>query len=118
MSHFWIEIWSYSIAVPVLISFFRLKNLAPSFWPFVLFIWTGLLAEAISTLAIYTGHTNAIPSNIYVLAEILLLLWLFKSWGLFSFHRTKFAILFLSFALFWTLENFVFSSLTHFNSYS
>jgi hypothetical protein len=117
MRHLIIELLSYSILIPAILSSAKLKNYEGSFTPFFLFIWLGVLSEIISTILIYAHHSNALISNVYVLAECLLLTWLFKNWNLFVKTKRFFYFLLIGFTIVWLLENFVFFSINRFNSY-
>jgi hypothetical protein len=51
------------------------------YYPFIFFIWLGLFNEILSFILIYNFQSNAINSNIYVLAEYLILLLQFYKWS-------------------------------------
>ncbi len=113
-----VQILSFSIAIGAIIGLVRLKNTDQAFLPFIFFLWSGFLNEAISTIRIYYHNSSAINNNIYVLVSSLLLLWLFKNWKVFGVHSKKvFYVLFILFVLIWSWENFIYSSIRSFSSY-
>ena len=116
MNYSIIEIFSYSIIIPVMISIFLLKRRDGRFLPFFVLLWTGLLGELATSLSINLVGSNAEAANIYVLIEALLVLWIFDRWQLFL-SRSWVYLIGIGFILAWTLENLVFSSLHIFNSY-
>lgn len=71
---------NYSIAIPALISAIRLKPTFSTLYPFIFFIWFGLINETLSLVLIYTTGSNAINANIYVLIEYLVILFQFSKW--------------------------------------
>jgi hypothetical protein len=111
------DILSYTIAIPVLISLAKFRYVKKKFLPFFLFLLLGLLTELVSTVLINMGHSNAAVTNIYTLAEIVLLTTQFNKWQLFR-SRTLFVGFQVGFSLFWFIENLLLSSLDEFNSYS
>lgn len=72
---------NYSIILAVIIAIIRFKSVLKTFYPFIFFIWLGSANETVSLLLIHKYKSNAINSNIYVLAEYLLLLWQFYKWN-------------------------------------
>lgn len=104
--------------IPAVIGWVRFKKIHPTFYPFVFFIWLGLLNEMISTIVIHGFHlSNAINSNIYVLLEGLFLLWQFQRWGNFTGKKGFFLFYLFLFMAVWLAENFYISKITYFSSY-
>jgi hypothetical protein len=110
-------ITTYSLLLPALIAIVKFKNAARSFLPFFIFIWTGVANELIGYFTIRYLRNNSVNNNIYVLAESLLLLWLFYSWQLFSHTKWLLWALAAAFVLFWMGEVFVFSEITRVAAY-
>jgi hypothetical protein len=117
MSYSTIEIFSFSIVAAALIGGIRFTRISPAYYPFLICIWAGLLNEIISYIIIHSGHSNAPNSNIYILAEALLLTWQFKRWGIFARTKILFHGLIIFFVSVWVLENFVVYKITYFSSY-
>jgi len=112
-----VQILAFFILFPAVIGLVRYKKMLPSFHPFVFFIWIGLLNEIVSIFLPLLYKSNAVNSNIYVLAEGLMLLWVFYTW---TFRYTKEKKLFLItgivFFFIWLADNVFFNSITRFNS--
>jgi hypothetical protein len=117
MSHTLIDILSYSIAFAAIIGLVRIKQIDQVYFPFLLLIWLGLLNEIVSTLTIKYFRTNAESSNIYMLAESLLILWFFKRLGLFTSKKILFYVVGSTFIGGWIVDNFIISSIHAFSSY-
>ncbi len=112
------EIFSYSIAIGAIIGLVRIKKIDQVYFPFIILLWAGLLNEIIGTICINEFNSNAINSNIYVLIESFLLLWLFKKWGLFRTNKKLLISLYVLFASTWVAVNFIiFSIQTSFSSH-
>jgi hypothetical protein len=109
-------IFAFSIAVPAILGVFKFPGANPDYLPFFCYLWLGLLNEILSTAMNYAGESNAINSNIYVLIESLLILWLFRRLKLFRTYNIFYAMVFLYFAV-WVTENLLVSKITIFNSY-
>lgn len=117
MDYHIIEILSYSIALPAILSLVKFKTFDVKFIPFLLFVWLGLLTEVFTTVMINSGYSNAAISNCYVLVEAMLILWQFKNWKLFD-KAGKYYPGFVSLlGACWLAENLIFSSITRFNPY-
>lgn len=110
-------ITQYSVVVAAIIALVRFKKAAPSYLPFFVFILAGFTNEIISYFTIHYLRNNAINSNIYVLAESLILLWLFWCWRLFDFRSKLPFVLGSAFILFWIGEVFFYASIMQFAAY-
>src|ERR1700754_5087203 len=114
----WEFITTYSLLIPAVIGWVRFKRIHPTFYPFLYFIWLGLLNEIISTTLVYGFRkSNAINSNFYVLAEILLILWQFERWGTFSNRKQLYQIAVGAVTFAWIIDNFFISGITNFCSF-
>lgn len=111
------EFASASVFLAAIIAFFKFKNAASSFLPFFIFIWVGAANEIVTYFTIHYLRSNMVNNNIYVLAESLLLLWLFYCWQLFNTSKWLMWALGASFILFWVGEVFVFSEITRVAGY-
>jgi hypothetical protein len=82
MNYFAVFIVSaFSIALPAIAAALRIKRLQGRFMALAVLLWAGLINETISYLAIARHGNNSINSNIYTLAEFLIMLWLFYRAG-------------------------------------
>ena len=113
-----VQILSFSIAIGAITGLVRFKKTDQAFLPFILFLWSGLINETISTILIYHRHATTINNNIYVLISSLLLVWLFKNWKVFSMQNQKWLYVLASlFVLVWGWEIFIYSSIKTVASY-
>lgn len=110
-------IFSFSIAIAVLISWIRFKKINPTYYPFIFCLWLGLLNEILSYIFSILTHSNALNNNIYVLLESLLITWQFHSWKLFARHNTLFIVILCLLLGTWFVDNFIISKISHFSSY-
>ena len=108
---------SYAIGIGAIIGLFRIRHIEQVYFPFILLLWVGLVNEILSTVLIQLIHNNAINSNIYVLAESLLILWFFEKLGLFKKNKYIFWVFFLLFLFGWIAENLILFSIRRFNPY-
>jgi hypothetical protein len=116
MNYYVIAILAFSIIIPAVLGFWKYSATNHDYHPFFYLIWFGLLNEIISAVVNFSGSSNAINSNCYVLIESLLILWLFRRWKLFKTYNIYYALVFLYLAA-WVMENIFISRITVFNSY-
>lgn len=117
MNYYLVLFLSFMVAIPAMIGAVRFKKILPSFRPFIIFIWLGLLSEIISTLLPAIAGSNAVNSNIYVLVEGLILLVCFYFWSFRSRRTlTLYGIIAVIFILLWIFDNLILNDLTRFNS--
>ena len=112
-----VDLYSFSIVIAAIIGWVKFKKINPAYYPFIYCIWIGFLNEIIGYFLIYSGHSNAINNNIYVLAEALLITWQFKNWNLFHRFRGFFFALLVCFVLFWMGEIFFMKGIRYTISY-
>jgi hypothetical protein len=118
MNYTLIEILSYFIGISVCISLIRWKHIQQRDYFFIAFLWAGLLSEVIATVSIKLFRTNAVVSNIYTLITPVLLILQFNRWGLFKSSLQLYVWLIGLVSLVWLWENFIYSSIFSFGSYS
>src|ERR1043165_8478875 len=104
-------LFSFSITIAAIIGCVRFKKINPVYFPFLYFVWAGLLNEVIGYIITHEGYSNAVNNNIYALIESLLITWQFKTWGLFKRVAYLFVVILLSFIIFWVVENTLMSNL-------
>ena len=107
---------NFFLFIPAIMGIIYLKKIHHFFYPFILLLWTGILNEGIGIYTSYQHNTNAVNSNIYCLAESLIITYLFNAWKLFNNPKVYYA-LFILFPVAWAAENFVFGSVLRFNSF-
>lgn len=108
---------SQSILLPIIIGLFRFKTIKKSYFPFLLDLIMGFFTELSSFILIKKYHTsNAIPTNLFVLIEWILLVYQFKQWGSLK-QKNAFYLLLGIPVLIWLVENIVFRKIVEFSPY-
>lgn len=78
MGYFWIfSISAFSILIPFVASIVRFKRLSYTYIPLFWLLLAGLINETLSFCVAFWYRNNHYNSNLYILVEYLLLLWLF-----------------------------------------
>jgi hypothetical protein len=115
-SEFLWQLLSYVIFIAAIIGLLRFKKIIPVYRPFFYFVWWSALNEVVSTITSNIWHNNAVNSNIYVLFEFLLIIWLFRNINQVVYPKWFFPVTVISGVLFWILDNLAFHSIFTFNS--
>jgi hypothetical protein len=105
---------NYSIAIPALLAIIRFKHIYRSFYPLVFLIWLVLANESLSIAMVFSTGSNTVNSNLFVLAEFLLLLLQFFSWNTGS-RRSYFLAAGFGIAV-WITDNLLLNTLSQNNS--
>jgi hypothetical protein len=107
-------ILNHSIIIAVIVSAIRFRSIHKDYYPFLVLVWLAFFNESLSLWLIYTNGSNRINSNVYVLAEYILIMYQFYRWGGCNAKRLYF------FALLgtgtWIADNIVFHTLSANNS--
>jgi hypothetical protein len=113
--NFYVQLFlSLTVAIAAIIGVVRIKHIHRSYYPFICFLWLAVINEIASLILIRIFKTNAPNSNIYILLEFILLMWLFSKW---SFEkRSRLIVLTISFMILWIVDNLIIHSLFEFNS--
>ncbi|GAB4093291.1 hypothetical protein [Flaviaesturariibacter terrae] len=106
---------SFSIVFAVLLCLLRLRVAARRYLPFFCFLAVGLANEIASEITGRIWRTNAPNTDIYLLFDSMLILWMFYEWRLFP-KRWYFYLLGIAFVLAWIADTFIWGSLFRFNS--
>jgi hypothetical protein len=108
--------FSYSIGIAALIGLVRFKKILKSFRPFVYIVWLAFLCEILSTVSTWLFKTSIAVVNIYVLAEALGFIWLFRNWGALQSRKwyTPFVVGFL--VIVWISDSFFLHRFTEIGS--
>jgi hypothetical protein len=117
MNFFLAEVLSYSILPAALIGLFRFKTALHTYRPFIFFTWLALGNEIVSFFVVKRFHSNVVNSNIYVLAEFIILLLQFRQWGVERRRNTKFIVLLILLVSVWVADNLILHPITQFNSF-
>lgn len=105
---------SSSIIIAAIIGLIRFRSILRDYYPFIFFIWIGLINDSLSLVFIFGKGSNAINSNIYVLVEYGLILLQFYYWNRDKITRYYF-LLGLGLAV-WISDNFIINNLNQNNS--
>lgn len=109
---------NYTAVISVIFSIVRWKSIEKNYVPVVLFMWIALLDEVVSDISIYFFRTNAPNTNVYLLLSTLVIVYQLKVWGAIRLKRGFAYLCVLTFVLLWGYENFIYSSVWNFNSYT
>jgi hypothetical protein len=102
--------------LPCAVGALRFRELERRHFPFLLLVWTGFANDILSYFMGKYLRTNAPNTDIYFLMEALMVLWMFRRWGLFR-NRSVYKALIGLYLVAWILETLVFGSLFAFNVY-
>jgi hypothetical protein len=97
----------------------RLGRIDRRYQPFFIQLWAGFITELISYYVfIKIAHrSNALPTNIYVLIEWILIAWQFHVWGLLRTRKKTWYFLVLFLSAIWVTENLVLGHIREFPPY-
>jgi hypothetical protein len=106
---------SLSVAPAAALGIYHLRRIATRFIPFVIITWLGLLSELVSLYCIFLNGSNACTSNVYVLVEFLLFVWLFYRW---QYQATKlvYIVMVVVGLVVWLIDNILVNTLNQFNA--
>lgn len=99
-------ILSLTILLPLITGIIRFRSLPKSYYPIIILLGVGVLNELISYTFFYKT-SNAVPSNLYCLAEALLYCVQFRLWGHTLNIRWYYYSLMSGIVLVWLIENIV-----------
>lgn len=105
---------NFSIAVPAFLFLFKLRFVGRYYLPFLLFIWLGLINGMLSYAFIVKMQTNLVNSNIYILAEYLILLVQFAVWN--RKPGKQYVLFALAGLVIWMADNVFLNDITDNNS--
>jgi hypothetical protein len=114
MTYWLLRAINYTIAISVIISIFRLREIDKKYFPIIIFLWYWLLNEVLSDFSIYFFRTNALNSNLYILLSPIILIHQFERW-----KAIKLRLYYLSIGLVifsWSIENLLYANLWTFNT--
>lgn len=117
LSAFYTFLISQSILLPFLVGLVRYRRLGWTYRPFLILLVLGALNEPVSYLFIRNMHSNAIPNNLYALAEWILIAWQFHRWGFLRMQQTLYFGLVGLVSLVWVTEDLILWRITTFPPY-
>lgn len=112
--YIWYIILNHSILFPVVAGIIRFRYLGKDFLLFVLLIWVGAVNDTLSLFLSYSVGNNALNGNIYVLAEYLCILYIFRIWN--GNGMKRYIIWATVGLLVWVMDNFVIHAIRDNNS--
>jgi len=107
---------SQSILLPLIAGLVRLRRIGKGYQPFFALLVIGFFTEILSFVLI-KGYraSNAIPINIYILAEWTLIATQFHIWGFLKQRKQIFYIFLIATSLVWVVDNLFFGMITGFS---
>jgi hypothetical protein len=118
MSSIFIWLVSISILLPLIAGLIRFRRIGKGYQPFFILIVTGVVAELINGYVAYIKHaSNAGVSNIYILAEWILIVWQFQVWGTPRLKKNLYYALMAVSCSIWVTENLVTHHIGEFSPY-
>ena len=106
------------VIIPLVTGLIRFNKTVASFQPFLLLLSLAFLSETISFICISIMETsNAVPLNLYGLAESMVIVYQFFIWGTLKRKRALFIGLLSGFAAVWITENIIFNKIETFSPY-
>lgn len=108
--------FSCSIAIAAFIGLVRYRSIAADYRPFLFLVWLALINEVLSIVLIELYGTNVYNGNVYVLAEMFLVIWQFYNWGRVQRTASFYRIIAMILTLVWVADNLVLHRFSEFNS--
>lgn len=116
MNYFAISvISSFSITIAALIGIIRYASVLKEYRAFIFFIWLGLLNEIISLVFVFWKKNNSLNSNIYVLIEFSLLVYILYLWDSKKYKQVYIPLLIAGLCI-WIGDNVFLHTLSERNS--
>jgi hypothetical protein len=107
---------SQTVLIPLLIGLIRFNRTVASFQPFLLLLALAFVSETISYICIKVLDTgNAVPFNLYGLAESMVILYQFYVWGFLKRKKGLFYGLAGGLAALWIAENLGYGKIEEFS---
>ena len=107
-----VDISSFSIFIPGVISVIRFRQINHIYYPLLYCFWIGCINEVLSLLLLKYFSSTIINNNIYVLIESLLILWFFNNLKIFKSYKYLYFLLNVLFILIWITENTITGKIT------
>ena len=108
---------SFSIFIAGVVAIVRYKQIHKSYYPFIYFIWIGCFNEMVSFYLATNGYYTYINSNIYVLAESILIIYYFRGSNVFKKKSAFFLLIISVLVTMWIYENLIGLNITTLRGY-
>jgi hypothetical protein len=104
------------VMIPLVIGLIRFNRTVSSYQPFLLLLALAFISESISFICIeILGTSNAIPFNLYGLAECMVVLYQFYVWGSLKRKRLLYIFLVVGLTMAWITENLLLAKIEDFS---
>jgi hypothetical protein len=104
------------VIIPLVIGLIRFNKTVSSYQPFLLLLALAFISESISFICIEVLKTsNAIPFNLYGLAECMVVLYQFYVWGFLKRKYRLYIVLAAGLTAGWVTENLIFAKIETFS---
>lgn len=104
------------VIIPLVIGLIRFNRTVSSYQPFLLLLALAFISESISFICIEVLKTsNAIPFNLYGLAECMVILYQFYVWGFLKRKFRLYIVLAAGLTAGWVTENLLFAHIENFS---
>ena len=114
---YWLTLISgYSMIIACIIGLVRFRAVPVAYQPFVYFTWLAFANDVLSSILVPIIHSNAVNSNVYVLVESLVLLWLFYNWGALRGKNWYLPVLVTTLLIVWVSDNLILNDIAKINS--
>jgi small basic protein len=110
-----VTICSHTAVIPAIVGVIRSRRVPGVYRPFLIVLVLGCINEIISSVLIWNGRSNAVNSNIYVLAEFLCVLLLFRNWGTHERRITFYKYAAIAVTGIWIIDNLILHSICEYN---
>ncbi len=96
-----VVIMSFSILPASLAGILKFRQVEAIYYPILILLAFGLDNEMLSSFLIFNGYSNAVNSNIFLLIEVIFILWQFKCWGLYDEYSVLVPYIMIALVLCW-----------------
>lgn len=96
-----VMIMSFSILPAAFAGLINLRHVETDYHPILFLLLLGVVNEILSSVLIFNGYSNAVNTNIFLLLEVLLILWQFRNWGLYDEYLYLFRYIAIALVLGW-----------------
>jgi hypothetical protein len=115
MNYWTVAIMSYVIAIAAVIGLIRYRKILPAYRPFVWYACLSTISEIVSTATIRYYQSNVIAANIFVLAESLLMTYVFYNWTPLKLRQRRSLPVYILLLTVWIIDNLILHSVTTYN---
>jgi hypothetical protein len=107
----------FSALMPLSAALVRIRKIDPSYYPFLLWIFLGLVNESLNFILIKLVGSNAVSFNIFHIIEALLITYQLMVWGFLKSRPSYLYWVSVAFVITWTVENLLFNKIFEFSPF-